>query len=289
MPQRSRLVIGCGYVGQPLAAAWHAVGSTVYVTTRSQDRFRHFENQGWKPVLADVTNPQTLRHLPEVDTVVVSVGFDPAAGHSREEVFFQGFRNVLEALPQVRRLILVSTTGVYGDAGGEVVDEQTPCEPAREGGKAFLKAETYLKEHPVWSSRSVILRMAGIYGPGRIPRMADIQAGKPIPSPGGGALNLIHVDDAVTAIQLAADAEQVSPVYIVSDGHPTERRDYYREVARLLDAPEPTFDEPDPNSPAALRAQSDRRMSNQRLVEELGFQPKYPSYREGLFKIIGPQ
>ena len=240
-------------------------------------------------MIADVTSPQTLRHLPDADTVVVSVGFDAAAGHSRQEVFFQGFRNVLEALPPARRLILVSTTGVYGDAGGEVVDEQTACEPAREGGKAFLQAENCLREHPFWASRSVILRMAGIYGPGRVPRMADIQAGKPIPSPGGVALNLIHVDDAVTAIQLAADAEKVSPIYIVSDGHPTERRDYYREVARLLDAPEPTFDEPDPNSPAALRAQSDRRMSNRLLVEKLGFQPSYPSYREGLREIIRPQ
>src|SRR5690606_4548442 len=149
----------------------------------------------------------------------------------------------------------------------------TPCDPARAGGKAFLLAEQYLQSHPIWKSRSVILRMAGIYGPSRVPRLADIQAGRPIPAPGGGALNLIHVDDAVQAICLAADHEAFSPVYIVSDGHPVDRRDYYREVAHLLNAPEPTFDQPEPNSPAALRAQADRKLSNQRIVSELSFQP----------------
>lgn len=288
MSSRSRMIIGCGYVGIPLAAAFHAAGDVVFPTTRSEDRARQFEEQGYRAKIADVTRPETLRSLPEADTVVFAVGYDAGSGASREEVYAEGLKSVLDHLPEsTRRLIFVSTTGVYGDAEGQTVDEETPCDPARPGGKAFLEAEHYLRNHPIWSKRSVILRMAGIYGPKRIPRSADIQAGKPIPAPGGGALNLIHVADAVQAIRLAADAETFSPLYIVSDGSPVDRRDYYREVARLLHAPEPTFEEPDPNSPAALRAGSDRKMSNQRLVTELGFQPKHPSYREGLAAILG--
>ncbi|MEW4451708.1 SDR family oxidoreductase [Bremerella sp. JC817] len=287
MSTRTRMVVGCGYVGRPLAAAWQLAGDKVFATTRQQGRARQFENAGWLPILADVTKPETLRHLPEADTVVFAVGYDPKGEATREQVYAEGLKNVLENLPEsTRRLVFVSTTGVYGDAAGQTVDENTPCDPARPGGKAFVEAESYLRNHPIWSQRSVILRMAGIYGPDRIPRSADIQAGKPIPAPGGGALNLIHVDDCVAAIRLAADAEVVSPVYIVSDGTPVDRRDYYREVARLLNAPEPTFEEPDPDSPAGRRSQSDRKMSNQKLVDELGFQPLHGSYREGLAAIL---
>ncbi len=287
MDSRSRMIVGCGYVGKPLAAKWHALGDVVFPTTRSQDRARQFEQQGWQPILADVTRPETLRQLPEADTVVFAVGYDSDSGASREDVYAEGLKNVLEHLSEAtRRLVFVSTTGVYGDADGQTVDEETPCEPARAGGKAFLKAEQYLRNHPVWSQRSITLRMAGIYGPQRIPRSADIEAGKPIPAPGGGALNLIHVDDAVQAICLAADAEEFSPLYIVSDGSPVDRRDYYREVARLLEAPEPTFEDPEADSPAAQRAKSDRKMSNARLVTELGFQPTHASYREGLTAIL---
>lgn len=281
------MIIGCGYVGVPLAEAFRANGDVVFPTTRSPERARQFEEHSWHAVIADVTKPETLRKLPEADTVVFAVGYDSNSGASREDVYAEGLKNVLDHLPEsTRRLVFVSTTGVYGDADGHTVNEETPCDPARAGGKAFLKAEKYLRDHPVWSGRSVTLRMAGIYGPKRIPRSADIEAGKPIPAPGGGALNLIHVDDAVQAIKLAADAETFSPLYIVSDGSPVDRRDYYREVARLMSAPDPTFEEPDPDSPAAQRAKSDRKMSNQKLVTELGFQPKHPSYREGLAAIL---
>lgn len=287
MSSSQRMIVGCGYVGQPLAQFWNQRGDVVFTTTRSTERARQFAHQGFQPLVADVTNPESLRDLREVDTAVYAVGYDSESGKTREEVYADGLQNVLDKLPHsCGRLIFVSTTGVFGDAEGKTVDETTPCDPARAGGKAFLLAEERLRNHPIWGNRSITLRMAGIYGPGRVPRSSDIREGKPIPAASGGALNLIHVNDAVQAIHLAAEAETFSPLYIVSDGHPVDRRDYYREVARLLDAPEPTFEEPEPNSPSAARAKSDRKMSNRRLVEELGFVPKYPSYREGLSQIL---
>lgn len=286
LPQR--MIIGCGYVGRPLAHAWKRTGDVVFTTTRDDERARQFADEGYQPIVADVTNPESLRQLPEADTVVYAVGYDSESGKSREEVYADGLQNVLDHLPHsCGRLIFVSTTGVFGDADGHTVDEQTPCDPARAGGKAFVLAEERLRSHAIWGERSITLRMAGIYGPNRVPRSADIREGKPIPAASGGALNLIHVDDAVQAICLAAEAETFSPLYIVSDGHPVDRRDYYREVARQLEAPEPTFEDPEPGSSTAARAKSDRKMSNRRLVEELGFVPKYPSYREGLKQILG--
>jgi len=289
MTTTKRLIIGCGYLGRPLAASWIAHGDSVFATTRSEETARQLEKYGLHPVIADVTKPETLRSLPAVDTAVFAVGYDSRAGLSREQVYAGGLANVLEALPKsVRRLVFVSTTGVYGDAGGEIVDESTPCQPLREGGKAFVAAENLLRAHSDWSTRSTILRMAGIYGPGRIPRGEDIRQGKPIPAAAGGALNLIHVDDAVSAVQLASDATEVADVYIVSDGSPVARREYYREVARRYQAPEPSFESPPEDSPAAQRAQADRKMSNQRIKEQLRFSPNYPTYQDGLRSIIGP-
>lgn len=288
MSETSRLIVGCGYLGKVLAARWHAQGDVVFATTRSPDRARQFAGQGWNALVADVTEIASLAQLPAVDTAVFCVGYDPASSQSREDVYGQGVRNVLQCLPQsTKRFVLVSTTGVYGDAGGDVVDESTPCDPQRPGGKAFLAAEDSLRTNPDWATKGVVMRLAGIYGPDRVPRAADIREGKPIPAPSSGALNLIHVEDAVQAICRVADQENVSPVYIVSDGCPVERRDYYQEVARLLDAPRPSFVEPPADSPAARRASADRRMTNRRLVEELGFRPKFPSYVEGLAAILG--
>lgn len=286
--KKQRLIVGCGYLGKPLAERLHHAGDQVWATTRSQQTAADFAARGWSPLVADVTQPESLKQLPEVDHAVFCVGFDPSSGADRHMVYADGLSHTLENLPQsCKRFVLISTTGVYGDAGGEEVDEETPCHPMRPGGQAFLEAENRLRQHPHWGKRGVILRLAGIYGPGRIPRAADIQAGRPIPAPAQGSLNLIHVEDACQVVELAWEADAVSPVYIVADGHPVARREYYREVARLLSAPEPTFETPPADSPAAQRAGADRRMNAERIVRELGFAPKFPSYREGLAAIIG--
>ena len=161
--------------------------------------------QGWTPIVADVVRPATLVDLPRVTTVVYAVGFDRAAGRSIHEVYVNGLAAVLDALPaDSGKFIYVSSTGVYGSAQGDWIDEQTPCHPDREGGRACLAAEQVLGAHPL-GDRGVILRMAGLYGPGRIPRMRELLAGAPLPVPAAGYLNLIHVDDAAQVVLAAAE------------------------------------------------------------------------------------
>ena len=110
---------------------------------------------------------------------------------------------MLAALPSdTGRFIYISTTGVYGTAGGEWVDEETPPDPQRDGGRASLAAEQVLAAHPL-GARSIILRLAGIYGPGRVPFLDKLRAGEPIPAPSAGYLNLIHVDDAAAVVVAA--------------------------------------------------------------------------------------
>lgn len=288
------LIFGCGYLGHRTAKLWQAAGHDVHAVTRSPARSDEFRRQGLKGTVADVTSPESLSHLPVAETVLFAVGFDRSTGGDIRTVYATGLENVLAALsPTVKRFIYISTTGVYGPASGEWVDESTPPDPQRDGGRASLAAEKILAAHPL-GRRSVILRLAGIYGPGRVPYLDKLRAAEPLAVPSSGWLNLIHVDDAarivVAADQWAASSQTRNDgphVFCVSDGTPVARRDYYAEVARVIGAPTPAFCTPTENSPAAARAASDRRVSNEKMSRTLGVELQYPSYREGLAAILG--
>ena len=125
--------------------------------------------------------------LPAADTLLYAVGYDPAGGTSRSAVYVDGLRAVLDAVsPQVRRVILISSTGVYAEQGGGWVDESSPCQPSRESGRALLAAEQALAAHRL-GAVGIVLRLAGIYGPGRLPRRAELASGGPLPIAAGRA------------------------------------------------------------------------------------------------------
>ena len=178
----TKLIVGCGYLGGRVARLWQAEGHAVvavghraaekgdspHLPERPEGCCAQMAPRGY-PVpffLADVTRPETLAGLPAAETVLFAVGYDPRGGHSRREVYVEGLRNVLEALPPgTGRFILISSTGVYGDAGGEWVDEESECRPTHEAGRALLAAEEVLRGHPL-GRQGIILRLAGLYGPG---------------------------------------------------------------------------------------------------------------------------
>jgi nucleoside-diphosphate-sugar epimerase len=112
-------------------------------------------------------------------------------------------------------------------------------------------------------------------------------AGEAIDAPQNGFLNLIHVDDAVEAVLTSAEADlQLPRRYLITDGMPVKREEYYAELARHLGAPAPVFCSPHNETPAHARAAADKRISNARMVAELKLTLRYPSYREGLKAIV---
>ncbi|NUQ62267.1 MAG: SDR family oxidoreductase [Pirellulales bacterium] len=280
-----RLIFGCGYLGHRVASRWLADGGDVVAVTRSARRAAEFQSEGLRPVLADVTRPDSLAGLPAADTVLYAIGYDRQSEASRHEVYADGLRAALRALPpETGRIIYVSSTGVYGDSEGRLVDEDSPCRPARQSGRAILAAEGILRSHAM-GSRAVVLRLAGIYGPGRIPRLADLRSGWPLPISERAHLNLVHVDDAVAAVLAAESRGDLPALYNISDGHPCGRRDFYRRLAELLGLGEPQFVEPLAEEAVSERA-GDKRVSNARMLSELHFALRYPSYREGLAAIV---
>jgi nucleoside-diphosphate-sugar epimerase len=292
-----KLIVGCGYLGLRVARRWLAVEEPVAAVTRHAARAQEFRAMGILPIIAEVTEPPSLEPLRKLlgpgDTLLYAVGYDRHAAKAMDEVYIQGLQNVLAAVsPEIGRVIYISSTGVYGQVAGETINEDSVTEPAREGGRVCLAAEQALRESK-FGERAVILRLAGIYGPGRVPNRADLVEQKPLPFDPASALNLIHVDDAASIV-MAADKSPTTPrTYVVSDGHPVARGDYYAELAQLWNAPPPVFATPgtvDPNSGTTIapsrRGGADKRIDTTRLMSELAPVLSYPDYRAGLRGII---
>jgi len=221
-----------------------------------------------------------------VQAALFAVGFAHHDGRTAHDLYVAGLSSAIRWMPNsIDRFLYASSTGVYGQAAGETVDERSPCQPTREGGVACLAAEQLLQKSRL-AHGAIILRLAGLYGPGRTPRAADILSGRAIDAPAQGWLNLIHVDDAAQIVLLADQRARPPRTYVVSDGVPVLRADYYAELARLLGAPPPNLVEPLSNSPAAERATSDKRVNPRRMFDELAPKLLYPNYRNGLAAIV---
>lgn len=280
----AKLVIGCGYLGNRVAERWRQ-HAEVYVVTRSPARAQHLREQGFHPLVGDITESWVCPPLPPLETILFSVGFDRSSGKRIQEVYVGGLRRVLDQLPdQVDQFLYVSSTGVFGQSAGEVVNEQSPCQPVREGGRACLEAEQLLAAHPL-GQRATIFRLAGIYGPSRIPKLEEIRAGLPIGADADAWLNLIHVEDAVEVILQAEQRAAPPNLYVVSDGSPVLRRDFYEHLARLVAAPQPAFDTPAVTA-TNTRGGSDKRVDPTKMMRELHPTLKYPTFRDGLAQIV---
>jgi len=281
-----KLIVGCGYLGRRVAQLWLAQGHRVFGTTRSQKRADELSRQGIEPVICDVLDRDSLRNIPLSPTVLYCVGFNRSAGPSMRELYVDGLRNFFSSTSWDRgpgKFIYISSTGVYGQCQGEEVDEAAPTEPLEESGRVVLEAEQVVRSlchHE--DGQFLILRFAGIYGPGRVIRRHAIETGEPLIGAPDQWLNLIHVEDGA-AVVIAADAKPAAhSVFNVSDDRPVKRRDFYTRMARLLGAPAPRFVPPEPGQPLPPHERANRRIVNRRMREELGVPLRYPSYEEGL-------
>jgi len=284
-PHATRLVVGCGYLGTRVATRWLAAGDRVFGITRSPARADALAALGITPVVYDVTTRldstqlHTLDALPPLDTVFWAVGFDRTSNTTHRDVHVDGLARLLDALAGSPRVILSSSTGVWGDEGGGIVTEQTPTNPGREAGRVLVAAERVLATHPVGPGTA--LRFAGLYGPDRLPRIADLKAGLPIAADPDSWLNLVHIDDAAAVVCTVADAASPRGLYVVADGHPVRRRDWYGTLAKLTGSPEPHWDTAAPRPRGA-----DKRVDPKLLFRDLAFRPAHPNPLAALADLV---
>ncbi len=291
------LIAGCGYVGHRVARVWTERGLQVHAITRSAEKATELTNDGIEPIVFDLAET-VIPKLPDVDVVLWCVGFERSSGSSRQTIWIDGLRRLLNALPardedNIRRVLYTSSTSVYGNGYGQDVDENTVPNPTAEGGQSCVAAERLLQDYSLQSSASVsILRLAGIYGPHRLlRRIEDLRDNTPITSPPEEWLNLIHVDDAVSTIDAVSRMESPPSLMNVVGNKSTTRGDYYTTLAKLAQVPVPIFAVPSDStldktlaSPAA--APSIRRGGNRRVVsivrESFGIGFRFDSIEDGL-------
>lgn len=274
------LIIGCGYLGHRAAEMFLRRGDIVTALTRSPQRAEEWRKEGIEPIVGDVLAPESLAQLPEVDRCVYAVGYDRTATADKRTVYVEGLRNVLNAVQsRVRHFLYVSSTSVYGQNFGEWVDESSPTQPTSPDGQICREAELLVQNafsDTQAENRAVILRLAGIYGPGRlIGRREQLIKQVPIQANPEGWLNLIHVDDAVLVLEALTDPRRIqngfpAPVYLVSDEAPLRRREFYETFAQLLGAPAPRFETSESQG-------LNKRCDSRRVRTELGVTLRYPN------------
>lgn len=283
-----RLIVGCGYLGERVARRWLDRGDRVVAVTRSPARAEALAAAGIEPLILDVTaeKPGWERLFgapgPGVATIFWAVGFDRSGGAGYRDVHVAGLGKLLDAAAaagQRPRVVFSSSTGVWGDERGGTVSEATPTDPSREAGRVLVEAEALLADHPLGPGTA--LRFAGLYGPGRLPRLADLRAGRPIAADPDSWLNLVHVDDAAAVVSAVADAPAPRPLYVVSDGRPVRRREWYARLAEVAAAPPPAWDESAPRSRGG-----DKRVDSALVWADLGLAPRHPDSLAALAALV---
>jgi len=294
--QGKRLVIfGCGYVGSALARAAVTAGACVVALTRNPEKAAALRSQGLaQVVVGELSSSDWHGQLAGgADFVVncVSSGGNGTEGYRQSYV--AGQQSILAwaaAGPQpVGTYVYTSSTSVYPQDGGVVVDEFSPADGATPNGTIIRESEVILQNASVAACRRwFILRLAGIYGPGRHHLVDQLTAGAPVIN-GSGAhhLNLAHRDDIVSAILacLAAPKEVTNEIFNVADQHPARRDEVVHWLAERLNRPVPVFD-----GSAGIRRggvpMADRRISSAKIQRVLRWQPGYPDYRSGYVKLL---
>jgi len=280
------LIVGCGYTGLRLATQLLAEGTRVYGLVSSEASGARLQGAGVTPVIADLDSAaQLTSRLPAAEQVVYLA---PPPREGLQDLRIDRVLGALGAGPDA--LIYASTSGVYGNCGGAWVDEKRPPNPESERARRRLDAEArinaWARDH---ERRAVILRVAGIYGPDRLP-LPRLRAGTPVICPDEAPYtNRIHVDDLATACRTALASG--SGTYNVADDQPTTATAYFYRVADRAGLPRPPCvgmaAAPEVLSPMMLSfLRESRRLDNRRLRKELGVRLQYPDLESGLASLL---
>jgi nucleoside-diphosphate-sugar epimerase len=277
------LIIGMGYVGQAVAAELLARGHTVTGIRRSFALGEIAGSPGFRRLSADVTDPATLSQLrTPVDWVVNCVAASGGSPEQYRATYLEGTRNVLRWLAQgpPAKYVYTSSTGVYGQTDGSLVDELSETKPVTETGRILVETEQLLLGPPQ-SIPAIVLRVAGIYGPGRGYWFRQFLSGEAkIEGQGTRVLNMIHRDDLVIAILAALERGRPGEAYNVVDNEPASQRDVFAWLSRHLGQPLPPS-VPESGETSRRRGHTNKRVSNAKLRRELGCSWRYPTFREG--------
>jgi nucleoside-diphosphate-sugar epimerase len=276
------LIAGCGYVGSALAERLVADGDHVFALRRRTEGLP----QAFHPIAADLCDSKSLLDLPPVEVLVYTATPDAFSEEAYRATYVEGVSNALEAVARTAqtlpRVLLTSSTSVYGQQDGEWVDESSPTEPPDFAGACILEGERVLAASAL---PSCAVRFGGIYGPGRTNLIERVREGRAVlPAGSPRYTNRIHRDDCAGVLRHLMRLESPEAVYVAVDQGPVEIGDVYRFLAERLGVAAPsTADVPGDGS--SRRARTNKRCRNTRLVAS-GYRFRYATYREGYAELL---
>lgn len=241
---------------------------------------------GIVPHFGDLSNAAELAALPgPFDWVVNTV----ASGHGGEDdyrrVYYEGTQHLVDWLAgsPIKKYVYTSSTGVYGQTDGSLVKEDAPTQPGTPTGEWLVKTEELLRAaHRERNFPAVILRVAGIYGPGRGHYFHQYLRNEArIPGKGERLMNMIHQDDVVGSIVAALKSGRAGEIYNAVDDEPVAQVHFFRWLSETLGKWMPPFVAEEPADALRKRGLTHKKVSNRRLRMELGVQLKYPNFRKG--------
>lgn len=277
------LIVGCGYVGLPLGVELIRQGHEVFGLRRSAAE--ELKSAGITPLMADVTVPESFSGLPrDFDWVINCAASGGGNTEDYLRLYLQGTRNLLEWLAAAppKKFVYTSSTSVYGQTDGSLVKESSPTEPHAETSKVLVETEKILlKAARTKPFPSVILRAAGIYGPDRGHWFKQFLKDEArIEGKGERVLNMIHRDDLIGVVIAALKNGRAGEIYNAVDDEPVSQLNFFRWLGGTLDKPLPPA-VPEDAEANRKRGVTSKKVSNRRLKMELGYQFKYPTFRQG--------
>ena len=280
----SVVIVGCGDIGRRVADRW--AGIPVRGLVRSAASAEQLQQAGITAIQANLDAPASLQDLPVANALVYYFAPPPTSGATDPRMAH--FLAAMDPATLPNRIVYISTSGVYGDRGGEVVNEDTPPNPQVDRARRRYDAEQQIRrfgqEHGI---AVVILRVGGIYGPGRLPRKRLEDRIPIIHEHLAPSTNRIHAEDLAQICVAAAQRGRADTVYNVSDGTDSNMTEYFNTVADFLELPRPPtidWEEAERSLSTGMLSylKESRRMDNRRMLEELEVELKYPTLEAGL-------
>jgi nucleoside-diphosphate-sugar epimerase len=283
-------IFGAGWLGTEIAKEALRMGMEVTTLTRNPETSARLRDFGVKnPLAAKLTASEWHGEVPrEQDFVVNCVSSSGNGLEGYRESYVLGNRSILEwaGKTHLASFVYTGSTSVYTQTDGSTVDESSPTPDPSPSGAILLEAEALLEGHSPFRSTNV-LRLGGLYGPGRHYLLNQLREGSgELAGRGDLLLNLLHLEDAVSAVFAAlANGLEGFQKFNATDGNPSTKQEIVSWMAGKLGMPTPTFN-PDATTARSPIRQSrgtipSRIVSNKKLREELRWEPKYPSFREG--------
>lgn len=276
------LVFGAGFSARQCAIAAADLFEAVAGTTRSPDKIDALTAAGIDPLIfAGELTPELQTAIAGATHVLLSAAPNTESG----DPVLAAYREALAAAPDLKWLCYLSTVGVYGNHDGGWVDEDTVCKPVSKRSIARLEAERAWTEFAAGKDVPLaILRLSGIYGPGRNPvkNVGTAKAHRWIKP--GQVFNRIHRDDIATAFRLAA-AQRADGIFNITDDEPAPPQDvvaFAHELAGAEPPPAIDFATADLSPMARSFYGENKRVSNARSKTQLGMAYAYPDYRTAL-------